>query len=214
MEQQINSIFLNGLEENDNKQPPTIREIDRMIANQIKLWENRVYFKKKFKPETTKKYENKLSTIFNTINDGNFLLAGSNTEASVYKIGHWLVEQGLNNDAISFIDGETFKVYVDLSYRATNQKRALIDKFIKANESNIRDKVIFIPKIESEWDIEYVIYFINSMRLYGCYGMIFYSPENVDNSFSEIIFGKTSFVGIQFPEDRYKKKLDIEDDNI
>ena len=104
------------------------REIDR----EIKKWDNRVIFDAKF-GDNIKPYLPTLDNILKRSLD-KFTMIAANSEALVYKIGRYFIEQGVKNDEFTFIDGKIIESYIGDDSKEWKKKDRVDEFFLTFGE--------------------------------------------------------------------------------
>ena len=185
-----------------------------IAEREIRKWESRVFYpEERFKNDTTADLEYLKSLIKKS--KESLVIISSETEASVYKIGRFLIENGVHNEYISFQDGEVFESYIDVEYKYDSTFRELIDELVQVlKKEKIQKKWLIIPELNCKWDKKIALYFLNKLKLMDVYGVIFYSNKDYPDNLAQIIC-EDSYTEIhQFPNQVYsnKRKKSIGDD--
>lgn len=183
------------------------KDLSEIIAHEIKLWESRVFFpNERFRENTPADLDLlKKRVIDANINDETLILA-SETEACIYKIGRFLIEIGVKNKNMTFLDGDLFLPYIDTESKYLWQARNLIDEAVQNVSKDIARKWVIIPEINFEWTKELAIYFITKVKEHNPYGIIFFSNKNCHANLAQVLVEETYIDVFQFPKPRYSPK--------
>lgn len=176
------------------------------VERELSIWENRVFYpEERFKKDTTADLDLLKSLIKQS--KESMIIISSETEACVYKIGRFLVENNVSNQYICFQDGEVFESYIDVNYKYDYSFRELIDELINAlKKDQITKKWLIIPELNCKWDKKMALYFINKLKLLDVYGVVFYSNKDYPDTLAQIIC-EDSYTSIhQFPNPVYSTK--------
>lgn len=177
------------------------------IQEQLEEWESRVFYPNvAFKENTPADLEALKKKVIDSNIKDQMLIISSETFGCVYKIGRFLVEAGVKNKDITFIDGDLLMPYVDTEARYRYQARNLIDEGIENIARDISRKWVIIPEINFEWDKELVLYFISKIEKLRPYGILFYSNPNADSNLAQVLVEQTNTDVYQFPKGRYEHK--------
>lgn len=184
---------------------------------EIRKWEERAFYPNLRFKEKTKADLKKLDEMIKKSNDS-FVVIGSSSESSVYKICRYMIEKGfLKNKDLTFEEGRIFEAYIDITSRFDYKIRELIDDLCISLKNKVNKKWLVIPYIETEWTPKSAMYFITQIERMNCYGIIFYSPTQLSGNLMQTLFeGSSSRNMLQFPEEVYKRDLkeDLEDDGF
>lgn len=191
------------------------KEYVDVIKEEVARWEKRVYFPDlKFKEGTKADLDLlKENVTQHGLRDTMMILA-SETESCIYKIGRTLVEHGVKNDKITFLDGDILLPYVDADSKYKWRTRQLIDELLDNLEKEISKKWVIIPELNIEWEKEAALYFMAKLKKMNVYGVLFYCSKNVSSNLAQIIVEETYLNILEFPASRYtpKREKRIEDD--
>lgn len=191
------------------------KEYSTAIQEQIQLWEKRVYYPNlKFKEGTPADLDFLSENLTSYALKDRMLILASETPGCVYKIGRFIIESGVKNDRIAFIDGDAFLPYMESNPAYRWKAKQLIDDFIETIRNDVKSKWVVIPELNIEWEKEIAIYFIARIKTLGIYGLLFYSSKNISGNLAETLVEETYINVLQFPKARYtpKKEKDIEED--
>lgn len=181
------------------------------LDRQINEWTQRVFYDVRFKEDTTADLDQLREIQDNILQK--FTVIASSSEVSVYKIGRFFIENGISNDLITFIDGRMVQAYITRETPSEKWKsRSLIDKFFNIYKKDIKNKLLFIPLLQNEFDILTAIYFTTQLQANGALGMVFYSEG--PNNLAEILIEGTDIKVFEFPETVYHvsdKKILVDD---
>lgn len=185
-----------------------------LIETEIKNWESRIFFpNEKFRKDTSAD----LKKLYNKILDSknSFVTISSETEASVYKIGRFLVESGIKNRDITFFEGDMLDAYINPHEDEFWKARVMLDKLLDLIRGKVYKKWIIIPQFNSQWDKKLALYFISEIQKLGAYGILFYSSEQVPDNLAQVLCEESYMDVLEFPRSRYGNKratYELEDD--
>lgn len=175
------------------------------LARQMQIWGNRVFYPdEKFKEDTTAD----LSILDGIIKESkeNFVILLSSSEASVYKIGRYFVENGIDNESIAFQDGDIFSMYIDVNAKYDNEIRDLASNLMLSLGNGLKNKWLIIPELNNPWSSKFATFFISKLKLAGVYGLIFYSDQSYPDTLGKVLCQETYEVVNQFPVETFKSK--------
>lgn len=182
------------------------------IQRELRKWEEKAIFNVAFKPNT-KANLNRLREILHNISLEHFVTISANSEALVYKICRFFIEEGTKADDIALIQGKIIESYI-ADDSAEWAKRVRIDDFFQIFGETFRGKWVAIPiiKFDNPITVGLAIYFITQFRKYNVIGVIFYSEGN--SNLAEVLSLESEDpYFFEFPRKRYlKRKRTIEDD--
>ena len=180
---------------------------DKRIERQINIWNSRVFFpNEKFK-ENSKADLNKLKQcIIKSRETNTFTIISSETEACIYKIGRFFVENGINNESITFQEGDIFEPYINNDSRYDWQAKQLCDELFSVIERKIKSKWLVVPDMTNMWSKKLSIYFITKLQQLGSYGLLFYADKNQPDNLAQILCEETYNDILQFPKSKYDSK--------
>lgn len=183
------------------------KEFSDIISEEIEIWKKRVFFPNEaFRPNTPADLDLlKRRVLDANVNDETLIIA-SETEACVYKIGRFLIDIGVKNRKITFLDGDIFLPYIDIDSKYRWKSRSLIDEVIQSIAKEISRKWVIIPELNSEWSKELAIYFVMKLKSVSPYGIIFYSSQNCHGNLAQVLVEETYIDVFQFPKPRYSPK--------
>lgn len=175
------------------------------LKRQIEMWENRVFFPdEKFKEDTTADLD-LLNHIIKSSKE-NFSIILSSSEASVYKIGRYFIENGIDNESLSFQDGDIFGMYIDVNAKYDNEIRDLVNNLVITLGNNIKNKWLIIPELNCQWSNKFATFFISKLKIAGVYGLLFYSDKSYPDTLGQILCTETYEKVWQFPAETFKSK--------
>lgn len=179
------------------------------VQKEVSKWSDRVVFDVAFKKDT----QANLELLDEMLDDAmeNFVIIAANTEACVYKIGRYMVESGILNKEITFIDGEILESYIgDDSPDWKKKERA--DQFFQIFGEQFKEKWVFIPYMKFPVSIGVAAYFTTTFKRCGALGCVIYS-EGADNIVETLARNLKDSHFYEFPRYLYKKrKRRIEND--
>lgn len=183
--------------------PRNANVVSSEITRELAKWDDKVIFNVQFKPDTKAPLKRLNDFLYESLS--HFVLISANTEALVYKIGRYFVENGVKNDEITFIDGEIVKSYVYDERSPEWKIKERIDDFISIFALDIKDKWVIIPYMNFSMSIGIAIYLQTQIRKMGARGLLYYS-EGPDN-FTECLMYNASYLEhfYQFPRADYIK---------
>lgn len=180
------------------------------IKRELEIWENRdqMIYDVRFKKDTQADLD-KLKYLIFKKSLINFVLISANSEALVYKIGRFMVENGLKNEFISFSDGRILASYIGKD-SADWKKREKIDEFFQLmGEENFRGKWILMPNIALEFSPAIAIYLVMQFRKSGAAGLVYFAEGK--GNLTEILCDTGGFEFFyQYPKaDYYKRRKKV-----
>lgn len=183
------------------------KDLVDIIGDEIKVWEKRIFFpNERFKIGTPANLDLLKDKIMKANIQDTMLILASETEACIYKIGRFLIEIGLKNKDMTFIDGDFFLPYIDTEAKYLWQSRNLIDEAIENISKEITRKWVIIPELNCEWNKELALYFMAKISKSDPYGIIFYSNKNSHSNLAQVLVEDTYMDIFQFPMPRYNPK--------
>lgn len=191
--------------------------MEKVNNEEIEKWKNRVFYPDEaFKADTNADMKS-LSNFLEKAKE-QFVVICSSSEVSVYKIGRFMIEKGIYNKDITFQDGALFEVYIDPNARFDYQFRDLCNELCVTLKPKVYKKWLIIPNLEAVWNKKLALFFINQLEQMGCYGLLFYSPNDVAGNLAQILCEDScSGQYLQFPQTRYinkNKEKPLEDDGF
>ena len=178
---------------------------DCFIKKELIRWNERVFFPDvKFKEDTPANLKI-LDKILEEARE-NFVIISSETEACVYKIGRYFIEKGIENERITFQDGDMFGPYIDVKAKYDSEIRDLCDSLISIIGPSAKRKWLIIPSLDCKWSKKFAIYFINRLKQIGVYGLLFYSNPSYADTLAQILCEETYEKIYQFPKENFKTK--------
>lgn len=183
------------------------KEFQSVIDEEIEGWQKRVFFPDvKFKENTPADLELLKNKVIRANFQDEVLFIASETEGCVYKMGRFLIELGVNNRDLTFLDGDIMTPYIDLEAKYRWQSRKLIDDLLDNISSEVKRKWVLIPELNCEWNKELSIYFVTELKKLGPAGVIFFSNKNSLNNLAQVLVEETYTNILQFPKERYSHK--------
>lgn len=173
------------------------------VGKELKKWEDRVIYDVKFKKDT-KANLSRLDEI-HLISLERFVTIAANSEALVYKIGRYYIEQGLiKNTDLTFLDGQIIEAYLK-DDSAEWRKRERIDDFFQIFGEEYKNKWVLIPLMEFDITVGLAIYFISQFKKCMATGLIMYAegPNNIVEIVSRKVEDRYFF---EFPKKMYKRR--------
>lgn len=169
----------------------------REIAEAVRKWQERVVYDVAFKnPDAP--YIEKLTTILRQ-SMSRFTLIAANSEALVYKIGRFFIENGISNENVSIIDGKIVESYLKEGPPEWKLKDR-VDDLVSIFKSDLTNKWLFVPCLEFKISIGVALYFITKVKQCGCIGIVWYA-SGPDNMTEILVHGMTSLPDFyQFPK--------------
>lgn len=182
------------------------------LEKEISSWEERVFYPdEKFKENTPADLE-KLKHLIRSSKE-EFVFISAETEGVVYKIGRFFIENGVSNTYITFQDGEIIEPYIDGEAK-DNEMRALLERYLKIIQKEIKSKWVFIPLLNFGWSKKTALYFVNELKVRGAVGVVMYSNPDVPDNLPQVLVEETNSKIHQFPQPLYKKKIrKLKEDN-
>ena len=117
----------------------------------------------------------------------------------------------MNKSNIKTIDGLAIESYLDPyanhKYNIIQMKELKKDGVLK----DIPGKWVVIPKMTEQWSPKLVYLLYNELKSSEALGLIFYS-EGVNN-FGKVLVENTILDVLQFPETKYTRRNNLQDDN-
>lgn len=183
--------------------PVAIVKPDDDNKSPLDLFYNAWFSSKTDCSELDKKYEKALIK---------FPIIFSSSQVSVYKICHHFYDKyNMNKSNIKTIDGLAIESYLDPyanhKYNIIQMKELKKDGVLK----DIPGKWVVIPKMTEQWSPKLVYLLYNELKSSEALGLIFYS-EGVNN-FGKVLVENTILDVLQFPEIKYTRRNNLQDDN-
>lgn len=176
-----------------------------MNQREIEKWESRIIRPaRKFKFKDTTDLSSLDRAIMSTMND--FVIFVSSSEVSTYKIARRMIELGVSNSQITFmqpiIADSCFKL---MEFGGTNKSayfnRERLKEYLSVYESSIKGKFVILPRVAAPIPVDAVVSFISLLKESEARGLILYS-EKVPGCISEVICSDLN-LGFQFPSKEY-----------
>lgn len=191
--------------------------MEKVNKEELEKWKKRVFYPDEVFKEDTKANMKNLSDFLDKARE-QFVVICSSSEVSVYKIGRFMVEKGISNDSITFQDGVLFDSYIDTNTRFDYQFRELCNELSASLKQKVYKKWLIVPNIDCVWTKKVALFFLNQLEQMGCYGLLFYSPDEVNGNLAQILCEDScSGQYLQFPKTRYfnkSKDKPLEDDGF
>lgn len=172
------------------------------VENEIKKWEDKVLYDVKFKEDTGANLER--LNIIRRESIEHFCIIAANSEALVYKIGRYFIENNILCEDMTVADGLIIESYIG-GDTAEWKKRELIDDYMSMFAKDFNQKWVLIPHMEFEISVGLCIYFVNQFRKYNATGIIMYGqgPGNVVEVFAQ---NASDIHFYEFPKILYRAK--------
>lgn len=187
------------------------------MEEEIKKWKERVFYPQEEFKKDTKADLDLLRKFLERAKD-DFVVICSSSESSVYKIGRFMIENGISNEDITFQDSSIFDVYIDPNTRYDYQYRELCAEMCMNLKQKVAKKWLIVPYVDAVWNKKVALYFVNELDRIGCYGLLFYSPDTISGNLAQALCESSySDNYIQFPKIRYlneHKEKPLEDDGF
>lgn len=172
------------------------------VQRELKKWTDKALYDVAFRKDTKANLK-RLDEIIK-ISLSHFVIIATNSEALVYKIGRYYIEQGvLKADDIAFLNANVLETCIADDSAEWKQKDRL-DELFNILGKEYAGKWVLIPFMEFEISVAMSIYLTYQFKRVGAIGLILYAQG--ENLFTQIMVQQVQEEFLfQFPLNKYNQ---------